>query len=165
MKFGCDNLDYNFEYDSEAHAIVFSYFFQSGFFGLSGNLRTTLHGRNIQFTRGKKGRKKAIDKVYDDPAKMEEIAKKAVKIFSYKLGGEIENALIELSHKCLYVCGIEFEDSNAKMANLLSSWHRKELAAQLDVKPGKTRILSPKEEEQARREYKVSRTARIAASW
>src|SRR5258706_7688250 len=141
---GCENLCYGFNYNADENTIEASFSVTSGIPYDGRIVDAWPFVQILSFGRKQEGSKPAIDRVFDNPEKAAEIAKRAELLFSKELGWAIARAMQLLVPEVLYRCGIEFKASPKRMADVLGQSYRKNIAQHLRVKrgPGKGRKTS-----------------------
>jgi hypothetical protein len=116
LKAGIENLHYDFRYDAQTKQIVVSYEFTCGIPTISGT--TT------------------VDYEIPDEGQAARLTRRALKIFSARLGDAIERAIRQLASQSLYEAGVDFTDTGTEMASSLSADFRREVADELGVRRG-----------------------------
>jgi hypothetical protein len=142
---GCESLRCDFRYNAGENTIEVTYSFTSTIPKYEGTVIVgEPHAHTLRYGRKKKGRKPAIDSIFDNPEKAAQITSEAEDLFNHELGWAISRAIQELVHEVLFRCGVEFKESPKQMADLLGSAHRKEIGKQLGVRPGRSRLFRDK---------------------
>lgn len=116
LKAGVENFSYNIRYEAQTKQIVVSYEFTCGIPTISGT--TT------------------VDYEIPDEERAARLTRKALKIFSARLGDAIERAVRQLASQSLYEAGVDLTDTGTEMANSLSADFRREVADELGVRRG-----------------------------
>jgi len=116
LKVGVEKLIYDIRYNAEARQIEVSYEFTCGIPHISG---TTTVGYEIS-----------------DENQAARLTRRALKIFSARLGDAIERSIRQLAYQALFEAGVDLTDSGTEMAGAMSADFRREVAAELDVRRG-----------------------------
>jgi len=142
---GCENFRCDFHYNAHENKIEVTYSFTSTIPSYNGTVVVgEPHANTLRYGRKQKGLKPAIDSIFDNPAKAAEIAGRAQELFDHELGWAIARTVQQLAHEVLFRCGVDFEESPRRMADMLVSAHRKEIGQQLGVRRGRSRLFRDK---------------------
>ena len=117
LKVGIENLNYDIRYDSEAKQIQGTYEFTCGIPHISGT--TT------------------VDYEIPNEDQAARLTRRALRVFSARLGDAIERAIRQLMYQALFEAGVDLTDSRTEMAGAMSADFRRELAAELEVRRGR----------------------------
>lgn len=117
LRVGIENLIYDIRYDSQARQIQVTYEFTCGIPHISGTM--------------------TVDYEIADEDQATRLTRKAIKVFSARLGDAVERAIRQLAHQALFEAGVDFTDTRSKMAGAMSEDFRREVAAELEVRRGR----------------------------
>lgn len=134
-----DNLKYDFNYNESENTIHVNYWFTSAIPDEAASIvRFVPHAQSFRYLPPKhRGRKPALDAIFDDPQKMLWITRQAEQEFEQGLGQTIETALQLFIHLTMYRCGaIAWKETSKSMANLFAKAFRGDIAKQLKIKRG-----------------------------
>jgi len=135
-----DNLKYEFQYNESENTIHISYWFTSAVTEEAESIiRYVPRARTRRYLRPKhRGRKPALDALFDDPEEMRWVTRQAEAKFEQALGQTIDIALQLLIHQTMYQCGVlAWKDESKSMADLFAKTFRDDIAKQLKVRPGR----------------------------
>jgi hypothetical protein len=133
-------LNYDFHYNESENAIQISYWLTSVVTKRTVHLLQYVpRARSRRYLRPKhRGRRPALDVLFDDPEEMCRVTRQAEAKFEQGLGQTIDIALQLLIHQTMYQCGIlAWRDESKSMTDLLATAFRDEIAKQLKVRPGR----------------------------
>lgn len=134
-----DNLKYDFHYNESENTIHVSFWFNSAITEEAASIiRYVPHAHTIRYSRPKhRGRKPALDAIFDDPEKMLWVTREAEHEFEQGLGQTIETTLQLFIHLTMYRCGaLAWKETSKLMADLFAKSFRANIAKQLKVKRG-----------------------------
>jgi cell division ATPase FtsA len=117
LKVGIENLNYDIRYDSDAKQIQVTYEFTCGIPHISGT--TT------------------VDYEIPNEDQAARLTRRALRVFSARLGDTIERAIRQLMYQALFEAGVDLTDSRTEMAGAMSADFRRELAPELEVRRGR----------------------------
>jgi hypothetical protein len=116
LRVGIENLRYDLRYDSRAKQIEVPYEFTCGIPHISGTM--------------------TVDFQIPDEDHAARLTRRAIKVFSARLGDAVERAIRQLAQQALFEAGVDFTDSRTKMAGAMSADFRREVAAELEIRRG-----------------------------
>ena len=132
-------LKYDFHYNESENAIQISYWFTNAIPEEAARIvRYVPHSRGRRYLRPKRrGRKPALDALFDNPEEMRWVTRQAEAKFEQALGQTIDIALQLLIHQTMYECGVlAWRDKSKSMTDLFAKAFRDDIAKQLKVRTG-----------------------------
>jgi hypothetical protein len=132
-------LKYDFHYNESENAIQISYWFTTTIAEKAARIvRYLPHSRGRRYLRPKRrGRKPALDALFDNPEEMRWVTRQAEAKFEQGLGQTIDIALQLFIHQVMYQCGVlAWRETSGSMADLFTESFRDDIAKQLKVRTG-----------------------------
>jgi hypothetical protein len=132
-------LKYDFHYNESENAIQISYWFTTTIAEKAARIvRYLPHSRGRRYLRPKRrGRKPALDALFDNPEEMRWVTRQAEAKFEQGLGQTIDIALQLFIHQVMYQCGVlAWRETSGSMAVLFTESFRDDIAKQLKVRTG-----------------------------
>ena len=133
-------LKYDFHYNESENAIEISYWFTNAIPAEAARIvRYVPRARSRRYLRPKRrGRKPALDALFDNPEEMRWVTRQAEAKFEQALDQTIDIALQLFIHQTMYQCGVlAWRDKSKSMADLFAKAFRDGIVKQLKVRTGR----------------------------